>query len=67
MGCRKFHNYKTLLQVSRDGQWVDGGEFPPSLGSFSTIPKATCGSPLDRTHYKFLDAVHMVIAFGDCL
>jgi hypothetical protein len=67
MGCRKFRNYKTLLQVSRDGQWVDGGEFPPSLGSFTTIPKATRGGPLDCTKYKFLDAVHMDIAFGDCL
>jgi hypothetical protein len=40
MGCWKFKNYKTLLQVSRDGEWINGGEFPPSLGSFATIPKA---------------------------
>ncbi len=62
MGCRKFRNYKHLLQVSRDSQWVDGGEFPPSLGSFATIPKS-----LDKHRYKYLDAVHMDIAFGDCL
>ena len=67
MGCRKFRNYKHLLQVSRDGEWVDGGEFPPSLGSFATIPKSHRGGPLDKCRYKYLDAVHMDIAFGDCL
>jgi hypothetical protein len=40
MGCWKFRNYKHLLQVSRDGEWVDRGEFPSSLGSYATIPKA---------------------------
>jgi hypothetical protein len=67
MGCRKFKNYKHLLQVSRDGQWVDGGKFPPSLGSFATIPKSNKGKSLDRTHYRYLDTVHIDIAFGDCL
>ena len=67
MGCRKFRNYKHLIQVSRDGTWVDGGEFPPSLGSFATIPKSNKGKALDQTRYKFLDAVHVDIAFGDCL
>jgi hypothetical protein len=67
MGCQKKINYKHILQVSGDGEWVDGGEFPPSLGSFATIPKANRGGPLDRTKYKFLDAVYMDIAFGDCL
>jgi hypothetical protein len=67
MGCRKFCNYKHLLQVSRDGQWVDGGEFPPLLGSFAMIPKAKHGGLLDRLSYKYLDAVHMDIAFSDCL
>jgi hypothetical protein len=67
MHCRKFCNYKHILQVSRDGEWVDGGESPPSLESFATIPKANCGGPLDHTKYKFLGSVHMDIAFGDCL
>ena len=67
MGCHKFRNYKHLLQVSRDGDWVDGGEFAPSLGSFATIPKSHRGAPLDKHRYKYLDAVHMDIAFGDCL
>jgi hypothetical protein len=67
MGCRKFRNYKHILDVSRGGEWVDGGEFPMSLGSFATIPKAKRGGPLDQTSYHFLDAVHMDIAFGDCV
>ncbi len=46
---------------------MDGGEFSPSLGSFATIPKANCSGPLDCTRYKYLDAVHIDIAFGDCL
>jgi hypothetical protein len=67
MGCRKFKNYKTLLQVSRNGELINGGEFPPSLGSFATILKAKGGKALNRQNYFYLDAVHMDIAFGDCL
>ena len=67
MGCQKFRNYKHILHVSRDGEYIDGGEFPPSLGSFATIPKAKQGKLLDRSRYRYLDAVHMDIAFGDCL
>jgi len=62
MGCRKFRNYKHILDVSKDGAWMDGGEFPMSLGSYATIPKAKRGQPLDRTVYRYLDAVHMDIA-----
>jgi hypothetical protein len=46
MGCRKSWNYKHILQVSRNGEWVDGGTFPPSLGAFATIPKANVVSRL---------------------
>jgi hypothetical protein len=65
MGCRMFRNYKHLLQVSRDGEWVDGGECPSSLGSYATIPKAKQGGLLNHTKYRFLDVVHMDIAFGN--
>ncbi len=67
MGCRKFRNYKHLLQVSRDGEWIDGGKFPPSFGSYATTPKSHRGGAIDRTWYRFLDAMHMDIAFGDCV
>jgi hypothetical protein len=66
MGCRKFKNYKHLLLVSHDAQWVDGGKFPSSLGSFATVPKGNKGYPIDRTLYLYLDVVHVNIAFGDC-
>jgi hypothetical protein len=67
MDCQKVCNYKHLLQVSRDGEWVEGGKVPPLLGSFATIPKAKWSLPLDWMSYHYLDAVHMDIAFGDCL
>ncbi len=67
MGCRKFCNYKHLLQVSRDGKWVDGRKFLSLLGSYTTIPKAKQGGALDHTKYHYLKAVHMDIAFGDCI
>ena len=67
MGCRKFRNYKHILDGSHGSEWIDGGEFPMSLGLFATIPKAKRGAPLDRTSYRFLDAIHMDIAFGDCI
>jgi hypothetical protein len=46
---------------------MDGGEFPMSLGSYATVPKAKRGQLLDKTVYRYLDAVHMDIAFGDCV
>jgi hypothetical protein len=67
MGCCKFCNYKHLLQVSQDGIWVDCGEFPWSVDSFVPVPKSSWGKPFERTWYKYLDAVHVDIAFGDCL
>ena len=38
-GCRRLKNYKQLLQVTSDGKWVDTGEFPMSLGTYSTSAK----------------------------
>jgi hypothetical protein len=31
------------------------------------MPKSNRGKPLERTRYKYLDVVHVNIAFGDCL
>jgi hypothetical protein len=65
MGCRKFWNYKTILQVSLDEEWVNSSEFPPSLGLLAAISKAKRGLPLYRTKYCYFDAGHRDIAFGD--
>ncbi len=62
-----FRNYKHIIQTSLDGQWIDGGEFPLSLGTFTTIPKAPRGGAIDREQSFFLDIVHVDIAFGDCV
>jgi hypothetical protein len=67
LGCRCFRNYKHILQTSLNGKWIDGGEFPLALGSYATIPKAKHGRTIDRTCYRFLDIVHMDIAFSDCI
>jgi hypothetical protein len=67
LGCRRFQNYKHILQTSLDGQWIDGCEFPLALGSYATIPKSNRGGAIDRSKSCFLDVVHMEIAFGDCV
>ena len=36
LGCHQFCNYRHIIQTSLDGKWVDGGEFPLSLGSYTT-------------------------------
>ena len=64
-GCRRFKNYAHLIQVTRDGKLVSTGEFPPSLGSYSTIRKAARGKSVDRARYRYLDKVHVDIGFGD--
>jgi hypothetical protein len=66
-GCRRFRNYKHLISATTDGQFIDNGEFPVSLGSYTTIPKAPRGKPIDRTPAKYLNVVHLDIAFGDCM
>ena len=66
-GCRKFKNYLHIIQTTSDGEFVQSGEFPPSIGSYTSIPKTKRGKLLDRTKYKYLDAVHVDIAFGDCM
>jgi hypothetical protein len=45
VGCRMFCNYKRMPQISHEGKWTDGGEFPPSLGSYAMIRKANSMSP----------------------
>ncbi len=67
LGCRWFRNYKHIIQTSLDGQWIDGGEFPVSLGAFTTIPKAPRGGAIDREQSFYLDIVRVDTAFGDCV
>jgi hypothetical protein len=66
-GCRRFRNYKHLMSVSKDGVYINNGEFPTSIGAYTTIPKAPRGKAINRTLSKYLDVVHLDIAFGDCM
>jgi hypothetical protein len=38
-----------------------------SIGAFTTIPKAPHSKAIDHSTSKFLDIVHLNIAFGDCM
>jgi hypothetical protein len=62
-----FQKLSHLVAASKDGTFINTGEFPVSIGTYATIPKASRGKPIDHTPAKFLDVVHLNIAFGDCL
>ncbi len=66
-GCCPFRNYWHLVAASKDSTSIDTGEFPVSIGTYATIPKASCRKPINHTPAKFLDVVHLNIAFHDCL
>ena len=61
MGCWRFWNHRHILQVSQDGEWVNGGKFPPSCGSFATFPRQNRVTPL------IVYATSIYITFSDCL
>jgi hypothetical protein len=67
MGCRQFRNYKYLVAVTKNSRFFDTGEFPASIGAYTTIPKAPHGKTTDKTPSKYLDVVHLDIMFGDCM
>ena len=48
-GCCRFRNYHHLIHTSKDGQFLDNGKFPVSIGAYTTIPKAPVGNLL-TTH-----------------
>jgi hypothetical protein len=67
LGCRRFRNYKHILQTSLNRKWIDGGEFLLALSSYATIPKANQGGTIDQAQSPFLDIVQINIAFGNCV
>jgi hypothetical protein len=66
-GCSRFRNYCHLIHTSKDGQFLDNGKFPVSIGAYTTIPKAPRGKLIKRTPSRYLDIVPIDIAFGDCM
>ena len=50
-GCLKFKNYEHLVKATQDDPYVDRGEFPLSLGSYSTLRKSKYGKAIDHTKY----------------
>ena len=66
-GCRRFRNYQHIISSTKNGVLLNTGKFPLSLGTYATIPKAPRGKAVDRLPAKYLDVVHVDIAFGDCV
>jgi hypothetical protein len=66
-GCHRFCDYRHLIHTSKDGQFLDNDKFPISIGAYTTIPKAPHGKLIDRTPSRYLDIVHIDIAFGGCM
>ena len=66
-GCRRFCNYQHIISSTKDGTLLNTGKFPVSLGAYATIPKAPRGKATDRLPARYLDIVHVDIAFGDCV
>jgi hypothetical protein len=65
-GCHCFCNYCHIINTSKDGHLISTSGFPISLGFYTTIPKAPRGKEIDGTLSRYLDIVHIDIAFGDC-
>jgi hypothetical protein len=66
-GCCQLQNYQHIITTTNGGTLINTGEFPLLLGTYATIPKAACGKPIDRLPFKYLNVVHVDIAFGDCI
>ncbi len=66
-GCHHFRNYQHIISTSNGGILTNTGKFPLSLGTYTTIPKAPCGKPINRILSKYLDIVYVNIAFGNCI
>jgi hypothetical protein len=64
MGCQNFAT--NLLQVSGDGEWVDGGIKSCRCWDHSLLFQKPNGFSCS-IEQEYLDAVHMDIAFGNCL
>jgi hypothetical protein len=67
IGCRHFRNYWHLVTASKNGTFINTREFPVSISTYATISKASHGKPIHQTPAKFLDVVHLDIAFDNSL
>jgi hypothetical protein len=65
--CHHFCNYQHIISSTKDGILLNIGEFPLSLGTYDTTPKAPRGKAIDQLPAKYLNIVHADIAFGVCV
>ena len=66
-GCRCFCNYQHIIFSTKDGTLLNTVKFPLSLSSYATILKAPCGKTIDQLPVRYLNIIHVDIAFGDCV
>jgi hypothetical protein len=65
--CHQFPNYQHIITTTNGSTLINTGEFPLLLGTYATIPKADHDKPIDRLASKYLNIIHVDIAFGDCI
>jgi hypothetical protein len=65
--CCHSPNYHHIILSSKNDTLLNSGEFPLSLGSYAAILNAPCSKPIDQLPSKYLDIVHINIAFRDCV
>ena len=66
-GCQKFKNYQHLVAGTRNDHYIDRGEFPLVLKSYSTLQTFRHDKAIDCTLYHYLNKVHIDIGFGDTI
>jgi hypothetical protein len=66
-GCRCFRNHQHIILTSKDGILINSGEFLLLLDSYATIPKTLCGKIINQLPSKYLEIVHVDIAFNNCM
>jgi hypothetical protein len=66
-GCCHFQIYQHITTTTNSSTLINTGEFPILLVTYTTLPKAGRGKPINRLPSKYLYRVHLDIAFGDCV
>ncbi len=62
-----FSQLLNIILTTKDGILINTDEFPLFLCTYATTPNAPRGKAIDRLPEKYLDTVHVDIAFGDCV
>ena len=64
--CRTFCQTENLILAADNASLLKGGEMPPTLGDFATMPKQLQGKTINKFH-TYLEKIHLDIVHGDCV